>query len=305
MAEELDRRNQARKEEEAEILQQIAAQVQEHPELLQQRVLVFAGENWHHGVIGIAASRLQERFGKPTILVTIEEGTARGSMRSFGAFSAFRCLQACESVLLRYGGHPGAGGFSLPSDQVETFQEMVQSYARESFPVMPEFTLEADKLLLPEELTLENIASLSVLAPFGEGNSVPVFAVCHAVLQQLLPLSNGVHTKLRVTYGTMAMDLLLFRTRPEEVQLQFYHSIKGLEHCLVMRCAYAGRCLRLPDYRRSHIVSGEQPDFRHCQGLPEERNAAGEISRRQKHLCAVLPAGTAASGILSGDHASA
>lgn len=220
LAEELDRRNQARKEEEAEILQQIAAQVQEHPELLQQRVLVFAGENWHHGVIGIAASRLQERFGKPTILVTIEEGTARGSMRSFGAFSAFRCLQACESVLLRYGGHPGAGGFSLPSDQVETFQEMVQSYARESFPVMPEFTLEADKLLLPEELTLENIASLSVLAPFGEGNSVPVFAVCHAVLQQLLPLSNGIHTKLRVTYGTMTMDLLLFRTKPEEVHLQ-------------------------------------------------------------------------------------
>ena len=76
-------------------------QAAEQPQLLKERVLVFAGENWHHGVIGIAASRLEEQFGKPTILITIEGDQARGSMRSFGEFSAFRCLHACSDLLSR------------------------------------------------------------------------------------------------------------------------------------------------------------------------------------------------------------
>lgn len=129
LAQELERRNTARKAEEQRILEQIAAQVTEAPELLTRRVLVFAGENWHHGVIGIAASRLEEQFGKPIILITIEGDTARGSMRSFGAFSAFQCLNACREYLSRYGGHPGAGGFSLPAKQVDAFQSAVEAYA--------------------------------------------------------------------------------------------------------------------------------------------------------------------------------
>lgn len=220
LAEELERRNQARKAEEVRILEEIAEQVAENPRLLKERVLVFAGEGWHHGVIGIAASRLEEQFGKPTILITLEGDRARGSMRSFGAFSAFRCLHACRELLSRYGGHPGAGGFSLPTEHVERFRQAVQQYAKESNPVMPVLTLKADKLLMPQEITMENITGLEALAPFGEGNPVPVFAICHAVLQSVLPLSGGTHSKLKITYGGMAMDLLLFRTRPEEVMLK-------------------------------------------------------------------------------------
>lgn len=220
LADELEHRNQARKAEEARILEEIAAQAAEKPQLLKERVLVFAGENWHHGVIGIAASRLEEQFGKPTILITIEGDRARGSMRSFGEFSAFRCLHACSALLSRYGGHPGAGGFSLPAEQTEQFTQAVQEYARETHPVMPVLTLEADRLLMPQEITMENITGLEVLAPFGEGNPVPVFALCHAVLQSIQPLSGGTHSKLKITYGGMAMDLLLFRTKPEEVTLK-------------------------------------------------------------------------------------
>ncbi|WP_295219521.1 single-stranded-DNA-specific exonuclease RecJ [Ruminococcus sp.] len=220
LADELEQRNQARKAEEVKILQEIAGQTAEHPELLKQRVLVCAGENWHHGVIGIAASRLQEQFGKPTILITIEGDRARGSMRSFGSFSAFRCLDACKELLTRYGGHPGAGGFSMESSQTEAFCAAVQAYALAEFSEMPVMTLEADRLLLPHEMTIDNIAGLSLLAPFGEGNPVPVFALCHAVLHEIVPLSKGVHSKLRITYGGTAMDLLLFRVKPDEVSLK-------------------------------------------------------------------------------------
>lgn len=220
LAAELERRNAARKKEEEKILQEIAAQAADDPLLLKQRVLVFAGEGWHHGVIGIAASRLEEQFGKPTILIAMAGEQARGSMRAFGSFSAFRCLDACRSFLTRYGGHPGAGGFSLDTVLVESFRQAVQQYALEEFPEMPAMTLTADHLLMPQELTAENIGGLSVLEPFGEGNPTPVFALCHAVLREIVPLSKGAHTKLRVTYGSMALDLLLFRVKPEHVPLK-------------------------------------------------------------------------------------
>ena len=110
LADQLEQCNRQRKEVEEQILQEMIAQTEQHPELLQQRVLILAGANWHHGVIGIVAARLEERFGKPAIVITLEGETARGSMRSFGAFSAFACLDACKDCLTRYGGHPGAGG---------------------------------------------------------------------------------------------------------------------------------------------------------------------------------------------------
>ncbi len=220
LATELERRNQARKEEESRILDEIKAQVQEKPLLLKQRVLVFAGEGWHHGVIGIVASRLEEQFGKPVILITIEETQGRGSMRSFGGFSAFRCLDACREFLTRYGGHPGAGGFSLAIENVAAFSDAVQQYAKENFPEMPVMTLEADKLLLPQELTVDAISGLSVLEPFGQGNLTPIFALCHTVLQEIVPLSQGKHSKLKLNYGGMAIEALLFRTKPSEIPLK-------------------------------------------------------------------------------------
>ncbi len=264
LAVELERRNTARKKEEEHILQEIMVQAAENPLLLKQRVLVFYGDNWHHGVIGIAASRLQEQFGKPVILMTIEGETARGSMRSFGGFSAFRCLDACRSLLTRYGGHPGAGGFSLPAAQAETFREAVQQYALEEFPQMPVMTLEADRLLMPQEMTVENISGLSVLEPFGEGNPAPVFALCHAVLREIVPLSKGVHTKLKVTYGSMALDLLLFRIKPEEI------SLKPNAVCDFLVTAevgsYQGRpqiSLIVKDYRKSGLKQAKYFAARH------------------------------------------
>ncbi|MGN0593465.1 MAG: single-stranded-DNA-specific exonuclease RecJ [Ruminococcus sp.] len=220
LAAELEACNHARKHTEEAILLDIQKQIEQNPLLVHQRVLVFAGEQWHHGVIGIVAARLQERFGKPTFLIALEENGARGSARSFDAFSVFSCLDACKPYLTKYGGHPGAGGFSLEREQVPAFTAAVQEYAKQQFPQMPVMTVKADKLLLPQDLTVENISGLEILEPYGAGNPAPVFALCHAVLKELVPLSGGQHTKLRLIYGTMAIDALLFRTAPEEVHLK-------------------------------------------------------------------------------------
>lgn len=254
LAEELEICNRARKEEEERILTQVQKQIETQPYLLSERVLVFAGSGWHHGVIGIAAARLQERFGKPVFMITIEENGARGSARSFGAFSVFECLNACKEHLTKYGGHPGAGGFSLEKESIPDFTKAVAKYAADNFENMPVMTVNADKLLLPEDITAENIGGLSVLEPLGAGNPSPVFAICHAVLKELVPMSGGVHTKLKLIYGTMAIDALLFRTSPENV------SLKPEDMCDLLVNAdlntYNGRTsisLIVKDYRRSGV----------------------------------------------------
>lgn len=219
LARELEECNRARKEEERKILEAVREQISRAPSLAVQRVLVFAGKNWHHGVIGIVAARLQERFGKPVFMITIEDDCARGSARAFGDFSVFACLDSAREHLTRYGGHPGAGGFSLMKESVPAFTAAVQRFAGENFPEMPVLTERAEKLLMPSDLTLENVGGLSALEPFGAGNSEPVFAMCRAIVKELVPLSGGAHTKLRLIYGGMAIETLLFRVAPEDVRL--------------------------------------------------------------------------------------
>ncbi len=252
LAEELEICNADRKKEEEKILREVEKQIARQPYLLSERVLVFSGKNWHHGVIGIAAARLQERFGKPVFMITIEENGARGSARSFGGFSVFDCLNACKEHLTKYGGHPGAGGFSLEKESIPEFKKAVAKYSAENFPEMPVLTVRADKLMLPADMTIENIGGLSILEPVGAGNPSPVFALCHAVLKELVPLSGGVHTKLRLIYGTMAIEALLFRVPPENVNL------KPEDMCDLIVSAginiYNGRksiSLIVQDYRRS------------------------------------------------------
>lgn len=253
-ADALEKCNHERKEEEEKILREVQKQIEKQPSILAQRVLVLAGKGWHHGVIGIVAARLLERFGKPVFMITIEENGARGSARSFGEFSVFECLNSCSEYLTKYGGHPGAGGFSLEKESIPDFSRAVAKYSAENFPEMPVLTKKVDKLLLPEDMTVENIGGLSILEPMGQGNPSPVFAICHAVLKELVPLSNGAHTKMKLIYGTMAIEALLFRTSPENVNL------KCGDVCDLLVSAgvntFGGRTsisLIVQDYRRSGV----------------------------------------------------
>lgn len=274
LAQQLEQYNNARKEQEQSIYEDILQQVQDDPTLLQQRVLLFAGDDWHHGTIGIVASKIQERFGKPTILIAKEGEMSRGSMRSFGSFSAFACLNDCHKLLTRYGGHPKAGGFSLETNQITQFRKAVETYAQTYHPDMPIFTVEVDRLLLPDDITLDNIRSLSVLAPFGEGNPEPIFLLHQATLQSIVPLSKGLHTKLRISYGKKFLELLLFHTRPEEVGL------KTGEYCDFLVTAEVSTYQHQPqitllvkDYRKSGIkqaayFSAMQTYEKYCRHEP-------------------------------------
>ena len=244
--------NDDRRATEQTITDEIYDEIRRNPKLLHERVLVFAGESWHHGVIGIVAARLTERFGKPCFLMSAEQDGYRGSARSFGEFSVFECLKSCEPLLLRYGGHMGAGGFTVSAENKDAFIRALQAYAKEHHPVMPVMTVRAERAIEPQMLTPENVAGLSVLEPFGAGNPKPLFVLCGVTVTELVPLSGGVHTKLRLRCGNLAQEALMFRIRPEETGIAAGMTLDLMISADVRE--YMGRpslTLRVEDFRRS------------------------------------------------------
>ena len=103
-------------------------------------MLALYHEDWHPGIIGIVASKVLERYGKPVLLMSAENGQLRGSARSVEFFSLYQMLTACEKTLTQYGGHTQAAGFSLPEANFTEFYRDIEAYARKEYPVMPAFS---------------------------------------------------------------------------------------------------------------------------------------------------------------------
>lgn len=245
--------NRHRQDIELNIMSEISAAMQADKLLADKRVLVFCGQGWHHGVIGIAASKVVEKTGKPTFIISIDNGEARGSARAPEGFSVYEALDACSSVLTKFGGHSGAGGFSLSPDKVGEFDALLQKYAFENHKDFSAYVY-ADKGLLPNELTEESVASLSDLEPFGEGNRQPLFLVSGAKITGIQALSEGKHTKLRLDYGDVPLYGLMFGTQTSK----FGYKTGDILNMMVFPelNTYNGKTsinLRISDYRKSGI----------------------------------------------------
>lgn len=210
LVDELISLNNQRKKTEDEIYKSIVAQIEADPQMLNERVLVLLGENWHHGVIGIVSSKLIERFGKPNFIISIEGDEARGSARGIKGFDVAKCLAYCADTLEKYGGHPLAGGFSLKADKTDEFRASILQYADENNNSMPQYTLTADKLLTGADIDTAQVEALSRLEPFGEGNPLPLFALIGARIERIVSLSNGRHTRLELTYDKKRITAMLF-----------------------------------------------------------------------------------------------
>ena len=191
MAAKICTQNQERRHLEETVFQQIEQQIALHPELVHRRVGFFVGEGWNRGVIGIAAAKLVQRYGKPVFLVDVGPDGAVSSARSFEGFSIFDALCSAAPYLTRFGGHTGAGGFACPAENLADVQACLEAYAEEHFPVMPLPEQTIDSLMEPEDLTVENIRGLEILEPCGAGNEAPVFEMENVVIRRVYPLSDG------------------------------------------------------------------------------------------------------------------
>lgn len=287
LANRLEQLNTQRKEAENAVMADIMRMLAENPAPLFNRVIVLYGKGWHHGVIGICAARLVEKTGKPVFLLSDDGEFARGSARAAEGLSVFEALSYCAEVLDKFGGHKGAGGFSLKEENIPEFDRLLQKYAAEQ-NFVPVYPVHADKVISPEELTVENISSLSALEPYGEGNSQPLFLLHGAVLTDIMPLSGGAHTKIKLKYGKTEVIGLMFR----QVTAEFTYN-KG-DVLDVLACAelntYNGRTsvnLRIADLRlvgisqQKYFAAREAYESYRRGEVPDKRLASRIIPRRE------------------------
>ncbi|MDY3617889.1 single-stranded-DNA-specific exonuclease RecJ [Agathobaculum sp.] len=213
LAAELCEQNKLRQNEENQILEQALLRLRAEYNPMEDRIIVLAGENWHHGVIGIVCSRLCDRYGCPVVLIALDEHTGKGSGRSVKGFNLFEALASCEDLLEKYGGHELAAGLTVSRGQVETLRARLKAYAEDrvdAADIQPQ--LHIDCAIEPAWITEQNIESLSVLEPYGMQNAEPVFCMKDMTVEEITPISSDRHVRLTLSKGGSRWTAMLFGT---------------------------------------------------------------------------------------------
>ena len=207
LAEHLDRLNAERQAEEQRIMAEIYERLDGDGALRERYCMVIDGVGWHRGVIGICATRVVERTGRPALVVARDGEEAHGSGRSIEAFHLLNALESCARLFTRFGGHAHAAGFALPSEHLPELSEALDRYARARLtPADFEQILAVDAELGLEQITPEFYATIEQLRPFGVGNPEPVFAARGVRLGLPPKVLKEKHLKLRVVNETLGSD---------------------------------------------------------------------------------------------------
>jgi single-stranded-DNA-specific exonuclease len=211
LAKELDSENKSRQETETEILSEAVAFVQERLDPVRDKVLVVSGEGWHHGVIGIVASKVLEKYNRPCIVISVENGIGKGSGRSIAGLNLFKALSSCEDLLERFGGHEMAAGLTVRRDKIDELRARLNEYAGN---VLTEADLlpcvRVDAFIDNADMTMDCARELAKMAPFGCGNAGPVFGYTAIGIGDIKTLSAGKHLKLRLSDHKTGLSRLRF-----------------------------------------------------------------------------------------------
>lgn len=217
IADELDLLNRARRDEETRVLFSAESARAGHEE---DRVTVVAGEGWHPGVLGIVASRLAERHGRPALVIALEDGVGRGSGRSWAGFDLHGALSECAHLLSRFGGHRAAAGVELDADRLDAFRTAFESVARARIDERDlGASAEVDAIVSPARLGLDLAESLRLLAPFGAANREPVLVAPGVSVEDVRPMGgDGQHARMALVGGGGRARSVAFRCTPRSLE---------------------------------------------------------------------------------------
>ena len=212
----LNSSNQERQSVEAKVFEQAHRLVELSRMNIYDRVIVVSGKDWHEGVLGIVSAKLTELYGKPTIVLSENGDTAKGSCRSVEGFSIFEALSNVSDVLRAYGGHSMAAGVTVDFDRIDEFRRRINEYARVNFEYMPFPSVKIDCKLNPKVLTTELVDGFKELEPFGEGNPQPVLGLFKMRIERVTPLAKGKYIKLTLSKKSAYTDVISFSHRLED-----------------------------------------------------------------------------------------
>lgn len=211
IAQELCETNSERQAQEQKIIAGAYEKIKAEHDFEVDRVIVLAQDNWHHGIIGIVASRITERFGLPSILISFEGDCGKGSGRSVKGLNLVEALGECKDLLLKYGGHELAAGLTIERDKLGEFKRRINEYAARA---MTEgdlaVTVMVDTVLTGADLTLRQAGELRLLEPYGVANPVPVFELCGAELTEVTPINENRHTRFQIKSDGVIFSAILF-----------------------------------------------------------------------------------------------
>lgn len=214
LAREISDANVQRQATETEITASAVEYIENTPEIKHGRVLVVEGEGWHQGVIGIVASRLVEKYGKPCIVISKNGDIAKGSGRSIDGFSLYDALSFCGDILTQFGGHVLAAGLTVDSDKIGVFRDRINEYAQSREAVIP--TLKIDCKLNPSSINTETVESLRVLEPYGAENPQPLFGIYNMEITAVQPVGAGKHLRITVKRNNNYITVIMFSVSLEE-----------------------------------------------------------------------------------------
>ncbi len=207
IAEELDSANRERQRL-CEQVYEAASSIIDSQNLANNNVITVCGEDWHHGIVGIVASKLVERYGKPTIVFSRDGENYRGSGRSVEGFNLFESIAAASTAAEFFGGHELAAGVTVKAEKISEFCELVCAYAEDVPEFCPTVTLECK--LRPDIIGIELAELISLMEPYGAGNPAPLFGLYNARIVGVVPLKGGKYIKLNVVRDGYTFSVLCF-----------------------------------------------------------------------------------------------
>ncbi len=179
------------------IFEQAVSQIENDKSYADDKILVLTSDTWHIGVIGIVASKITEKYGLPSILISFDGDLGKASGRSIKGFNINEAISRCKDLVIKYGGHELAAGLSISRENVDAFRKKINEYAKSAFDFENVCTyINADMQLTGKDVSVENTLESLKLEPFGMGNAEPVFYMESAVISEIYSIGEGKHIKL-------------------------------------------------------------------------------------------------------------
>lgn len=295
--------NKERQLEENKIIEEAFQKIDAEHDFEHDPVIVLADEDWHHGIIGIVASRITEKYSCPCILISFDgvgdgsgsfsgkgDDIGKGSGRSIKGLNLVDALACCGDLLVKFGGHELAAGLSIRRDKLDAFRQRINDYARGCFDgAQPVSAIEAECELVPSETDMGLAAELYKLEPYGVSNPVPLFYMHSMKIDHISSVGGGKHTKLMISRDELIITAMYFRRSPQELDIfegdvidvifnldiNEYQNIKNLQFII--------KDLRL---------SARQREFEECEcRLYEEVNSqkADFAAFSEKEIDSIIP----------------